>query len=56
MSFAPKIGYDSLKKGYGYGLSLILGIISLIVYPFVILLIKLDDGGPIFISQEDGAE
>ncbi|MEK7150443.1 MAG: sugar transferase [Patescibacteria group bacterium] len=52
MSFAPKIGYDSLKRGMDMALSLILGIISLIVYPFVILLIKLDDGGPIFISQE----
>ena len=52
MSFAPKIGYDSLKRGMDMVLSLILGIISLIVYPFVILLIKLDDGGPIFISQE----
>lgn len=52
ISFARKIGYDSLKRGMDIILSFMFGIIALIIYPLVILLIKLDDGGPIFISQE----
>ena len=52
ISFAPKIGYDSFKRGMDIGLSFLLGIISLVFYPFTVLFIKLDDGGPIFISQE----
>lgn len=52
ISFARKIGYDSLKRGMDIILSFVLGIIALAIYPFVILLIKIDDGGTIFISQE----
>ena len=52
ISFAQKIGYDAFKRGMDIFLSLILGTASLIFYPFVILFIKLDDGGPIFITQE----
>lgn len=52
ISFAPKIGYDAFKRGMDVALSFLLGIVSLAFYPFVILFIKLDDGGPIFISQE----
>lgn len=43
--------YDILKRGLDIVLSLIAGAVSLIVYPFVILAIKFDDGGPIFITQ-----
>jgi len=43
--------YDVLKRVLDFLVALILGIISLIFYPFVILAIKLDDGGPIFITQ-----
>ena len=52
ISFAQKIGYDAFKRGMDIFLSLILGTALLIFYPFVILSIKLDDGGPIFITQE----
>lgn len=52
ISFAQRIGYDVLKRGMDIGLSFLLGSISLVFYPFVILLIKFDDGGPVFISQE----
>jgi len=44
--------YDALKRiidiigGFGIGL------VSLIVYPFVAIAIKIDDGGPVFIAQE----
>jgi lipopolysaccharide/colanic/teichoic acid biosynthesis glycosyltransferase len=45
-------GYDTLKRGADFVLAFCAGIVSLIVYPFVAALIKLDDGGPIFIVQD----
>ena len=44
--------YDSLKRVVDVLLGLIAGVISLVFYPFVILAIKMDDGGDIFITQE----
>lgn len=44
--------YDVLKRGIDILFAVILGAVSLIAYPFVALLIKLDDGGDIFITQE----
>jgi len=52
VSSQPRAVYDALKRFMDITLSLILGIISLVFYPFVILAIKIEDGGPIFISQE----
>lgn len=52
ISFAANIGYDALKRGMDIALSFLLGIVSLIIYPFAIIFIKFDDGGPIFITQE----
>lgn len=52
ISTRPRIGYDFLKHIMDIVVSLALFVISLIFYPFVWLAIKLDDGGPIFISQE----
>lgn len=52
ISVSPKFTYDFLKRLMDIVLSFILGIISLIVYPFVYIAIKLDDGGKIFIFQE----
>ncbi|HEV3245556.1 MAG TPA: sugar transferase [Candidatus Paceibacterota bacterium] len=43
--------YDVLKRGMDIAVALVAGVISLILYPFVILAIKLDDGGPIYITQ-----
>ncbi len=45
-------GYDVLKRGMDMALSLILGIISLVFYPFVFFAIKIEDRGPIFFTQE----
>ena len=45
-------GYDVFKRISDTCLAGILGIVSIIVYPLVALLIKLDDGGAIFIAQE----
>lgn len=52
ISVSPKFTYDFLKRVMDITLALILGVISLVFYPFVYLAIKLDDGGKIFIRQE----
>jgi exopolysaccharide biosynthesis polyprenyl glycosylphosphotransferase len=52
ISAAPRVAYDSLKRIVDVVLSFILFALSLIIYPFVYLAIKLDDGGPLFIAQE----
>ncbi len=52
ISVSPNFTYDSLKRIMDIGLSSILGLVSLIFYPFVYLAIKLDDKGKIFIFQE----
>jgi len=44
--------YDIVKRVIDFVLALIMGIVSLLAYPFVALAIKLDDGGDIFITQE----
>lgn len=44
--------YDVLKRMMDIFISLILLAVSLVLYPFIILAIKLDDGGSIFITQE----
>ncbi len=44
--------YDILKRIVDGVLGVIFGALSLIVYPFVMLAIKLDDGGEVFIRQE----
>ncbi|MFA5764133.1 MAG: sugar transferase [Candidatus Paceibacterota bacterium] len=52
ISTDAKITYDILKRAMDMVVGLVTGIISLIFYPFVILAIKLDDGGSVFIVQE----
>ena len=44
--------YDFLKRTSDIFWSFVMGILSLLFYPFVYLAIKLEDGGPIFISQD----
>jgi lipopolysaccharide/colanic/teichoic acid biosynthesis glycosyltransferase len=44
--------YDAVKRIFDTVMALIMGIISLIVYPFVALAIRIDDGGEVFITQE----
>lgn len=44
----PHIMYDTLKRLMDIIVSLCLGIISLLICPFIYIAIKLDDGGPIF--------
>ncbi len=52
ISAISKFTYDTLKRGMDIILSCILGIISLLVYPFVYVAVKLDDRGPVFFTQE----
>ncbi len=52
VSTTPKFVYDALKRTMDIILSFVLGIISLLAYPFVALAIKLDDSGPLFIVQD----
>ncbi len=50
-SIEPNFIYDSLKRIMDIVISLPLGIISLIFYPFVWLAVKIEDGGPLFLHQ-----
>ena len=51
ISTSPKIIYDILKRLMDILSALVLGLISLIFYPFVALAIKLEDGGAVFFKQ-----
>jgi lipopolysaccharide/colanic/teichoic acid biosynthesis glycosyltransferase len=44
--------YDALKRAIDIIGAILLGVVSLLVYPFVMVAIKIDDGGPVFIVQE----
>ncbi len=44
--------YDFLKRAMDIVVSLMVGTVSLVFYPFVIAAIKLEDRGPIFITQD----
>ena len=44
--------YDLLKRGMDILMASILGAVSLVVYPFIWIAVKLDDRGPLFVTQE----
>lgn len=52
MSALSSAGFSALKRLMDVSFSLVLGALSLVLYPFIIAAVKLDDGGPIFIFQE----
>ncbi|MCR4330745.1 MAG: sugar transferase [Patescibacteria group bacterium] len=52
VSSSSHIAYDFLKRLMDMVIALLLGIASLILYPFVYIAIKLDDGGPFFFIAE----
>ncbi len=52
VSSRAHFGFDLLKRSMDFLLSLLLFVCSLLLYPFVFLAIKLDDGGPIFYVPE----
>ncbi|HEY9481101.1 MAG TPA: exopolysaccharide biosynthesis polyprenyl glycosylphosphotransferase [Candidatus Paceibacterota bacterium] len=52
VSAAPKAVYDALKRLMDVILSFIGGVLSLVLYPFVIVAIKAEDHGSIFFIQD----
>jgi exopolysaccharide biosynthesis polyprenyl glycosylphosphotransferase len=52
ISTENRVSYDVLKRMMDIALSFVLFVVSLIVYPFVYIAIKLDDGGSILFSQD----
>ena len=52
VSVSAKKTYDLLKRLMDILVSSVVGLISLIFYPFVVAAIKIEDRGPIFITQE----
>jgi exopolysaccharide biosynthesis polyprenyl glycosylphosphotransferase len=46
------VSYDIFKRIMDIALSTVVGIFSLVVYPLIFLIIKLDDGGKVFFTQE----
>lgn len=48
----PKPIYDFGKRAMDIVVGLILGVVSLLIYPLVAILIKIEDAGPVFIRQE----
>ncbi|MBI2086858.1 MAG: exopolysaccharide biosynthesis polyprenyl glycosylphosphotransferase [Candidatus Zambryskibacteria bacterium] len=52
VSATPRIAYDALKRIMDVSVSLILFLISLTIYPFIYLAVKLDDSGELFFTQE----
>ncbi len=52
ISTEVRITYDALKRLMDILLSMPIGLLSLIFYPFVYLAIKMDDGGSVFFFQE----
>lgn len=52
ISTTPRAAYDALKRIMDIVIALPLLLVTGIVYPFVALAIRLEDGGPTFIAQE----
>lgn len=52
ISTAPKFVYDSLKRLMDIVIALVLGVVSLVFYPFVYIAIKIEDRGDVFITQK----
>lgn len=51
ISFSSHLIYDTLKRMMDIFVGGVLGIISLLIYPFVFIAIKIEDRGPVFIVQ-----
>lgn len=52
ISTTPHEFYDALKRLMDMAIAMVLGLFALIIYPFVYLAVKLEDGGPVLIQQE----
>ncbi len=52
VSLSQSVTYDTFKRTMDVIFSFVFGLLSLILYPFICLAIKLEDHGPIFIVQD----
>lgn len=52
ISSSSHMGYDMLKRTMDIFIGSVLGALALPLYPFIVLAIKADDGGPVFIFQD----
>lgn len=52
LSSQRKVVYDFLKRAMDLMISVVLGLASLLILPFTALAIKMEDGGPVFVTQE----
>ncbi|MFA5934695.1 MAG: sugar transferase [Candidatus Paceibacterota bacterium] len=52
ISLRPNFGFDLLKRFFDIVISIILTPIFLILLPFVFILVKIEDGGKLFFSQD----
>ena len=52
VKLSSKIVYDTLKRAFDIVVGVVIGIPAIILYPFVYLAIKLDDGGALFYFSE----
>ncbi|HMO79041.1 MAG TPA: sugar transferase [Candidatus Paceibacterota bacterium] len=52
ISIKNNLKYDYLKRYFDFTASIIIGILSLFLYPIIYLLIKMEDGGTIFYFDE----
>jgi exopolysaccharide biosynthesis polyprenyl glycosylphosphotransferase len=52
ISLSPSIAYDILKRIMDMVLALVLGIAGFLLFPFIAIAIKIDDGGPVFVLQK----
>lgn len=52
ISVSSKKTYDFLKRLMDISVSFVAGLVSLVFYPFVVVAIKIEDRGPIFITQK----
>ncbi len=51
ISLSPRFTYDVMKRIIDVIAGSLIGLVSLVFYPFVFLLITLDDGGPLFYTD-----
>ncbi|MCW9054876.1 MAG: sugar transferase [Candidatus Pacebacteria bacterium] len=51
ISTSPRVFYNILKRAMDISGAILIGGVSLLIYPFVIMAIKIEDGGDIFITQ-----
>lgn len=51
ISTESRTTYDVLKRIMDVVLSAVVGLLSLVFYPFVVLAIKIEDGGPVFFTH-----